>query len=90
MTYWPARLQRLAESISLLFFLGSLNVSKFGLWDGYRERRQVIRNGFRGIDAWDHKKFKKFGNLFIAKHKSVQEHKSFFLSSIFRKTLLTI
>jgi hypothetical protein len=32
LTYRPARLQRLAESIPWNQFLGSLNVYKFGLW----------------------------------------------------------
>ncbi len=32
LSYWPARLHRLAKSIPRYRFLGSLNVYKYGLW----------------------------------------------------------
>ncbi len=35
LSYWPARLQRLAKSIPRNRFLGSVNVYKYGLWLPY-------------------------------------------------------
>jgi hypothetical protein len=32
LSYWPARLHRLAKSIPRYRFLGSINVYKYGLW----------------------------------------------------------